>query len=958
MPEKNDYYINNPLIHKNRRLSLAKSSWISSFSCEDIRPLIICRGPIRKEAIDVFREMGIDHIGILLSEKDSIVYTYALSPEIRIINDPDHIHRVPDYSGASKEERDQRIQHIIGIANENGYNAVFAGYGFMAEDDVMVKAVEDAGLIFIGPCANTIKRAGLKDQAKKTALSVGASVTPGINNAAIRTLLSQYQDINSLKDLVAKESLPVKTDILDKRTIPLEDKAQAILEASYNKGIDLFTIDDLCQQLKLAAVELFKQYPQHRIRFKAIGGGGGKGQRLLASPQSYNNNNLDDGIEQAVAKTPELVREVLNEVKAAGVGDNKNILLEINVETTRHIEIQVIGNGEWAISLGGRDCSLQMHEQKLVEISLIQETLKEAIEQAKASDSSEELDTLTKELATLRQMESDATRFSEAVALDSVSTFECIVNGDQHYFMEMNTRIQVEHRVTELCYSLEFSNPENPADYFVVESLIEAMVLLARHKKSLPKPERLLRKNFSIEARLNASNQALLPHPGGVIESWSNPINGEIRDDQGICLHNPDTDVFMKYTLTGAYDSNIALVVTYGQDRLHSYERLAEIIRVKKMTGKNLATNIEFHYGLIRWFLGQNVNARPTTQFILPYLAAVGSLKSAADQIDLSYAYNKIRNDYLKTYADNPEAQEAAANAVDRKQGLLLRPIEKLLLNPHLLSGWLSINHANFIFNQDNIIWLANPIQILKDTYHYLNMDYRDDLPAAYMIWDHDNDLLNSAVSFYDELSKNLRNPDFTKLTNLLEQDQPAEIFTEEQWLSVQSTNLGYQMGTEILKVIPYLAKLTRFFDLKVNKDLTVNIPESLLQPEFQQEMRKVLAPKPMANSDEIVAESGGMFYPREAPGMDVYIREGEHFNQGDTLYIVEVMKMFSKVHAPFAGRIEKILVQGEGVIIHKGQTLFKVIPDEKIVVENPEEIMQRKISKTRDFLINIKVDL
>jgi hypothetical protein len=78
-------------------------------------------------------------------------------------------------------------------------------------------------------------------------------------------------------------------------------------------------------------------------------------------------------------------------------------------------------------------------------------------------------------------MEDEAARFGEAVGLDSVSTFECIVDRDKHFFMEMNTRIQVEHRVTELCYALKFRNPDNPDDSFVVESLVEAMVLLAAH---------------------------------------------------------------------------------------------------------------------------------------------------------------------------------------------------------------------------------------------------------------------------------------------------------------------------------------------------------------------------------------------------------------------------------------------------------------------------------------------
>ena len=152
------------------------------------------------------------------------------------------------------------------------------------------------------------------------------------------------------------------------------------------------------------------------------------------------------------------------------------------------------------------------------------------------------------------------------------------------------------------------------------------MVLLAAHGKKLPKPNRVLRHNDSVEARLNATNQALQPSAGGVIDYWSDALPGEIRDDQGISLHNPDTDVFMKYTLAGAYDSNIALLLTVGNSRLDTFERMAETIRQTQMRGKDLATNIEFHYGLVNWFIGQNINARPTTRFIVPYLTAVGEL--------------------------------------------------------------------------------------------------------------------------------------------------------------------------------------------------------------------------------------------------------------------------------------------------------------------------------------------
>jgi len=70
MAQNTNFYTNNPLIHRDRRLGQSTSEWVRSFSCEDLSPLIVCRGPIRKEAMDVYAEMGISHYGILLSEKD------------------------------------------------------------------------------------------------------------------------------------------------------------------------------------------------------------------------------------------------------------------------------------------------------------------------------------------------------------------------------------------------------------------------------------------------------------------------------------------------------------------------------------------------------------------------------------------------------------------------------------------------------------------------------------------------------------------------------------------------------------------------------------------------------------------------------------------------------------------------------------------------------------------------
>tara|TARA_R110001592_G_scaffold363375_1_gene686370 strand:+ start:12216 stop:15095 length:2880 start_codon:yes stop_codon:yes gene_type:complete len=956
----NEHYLHNPLVHQDRQLANHSSTWVQSFACTDIRPLIICRGPIRKEAMDVFDEMGIPFYGILLSEKDSIVYQNALAPELRQIKDPKRVHRVPDYSGNDKEERNQRIAQIIRIAKENDYNAIFTGYGFMAEDENMVSAMEQAGLNFIGPCSKTVHKAGLKDEAKRTALQVGVSVTPGINNSTAITLVKKHSDAKALLALVKTVKLDINQSAFDEAET-IEDKAEVLLEAAYKKGIDLYTTAELQETIQEQVIEIGKQYPENRIRLKCIGGGGGKGQRILSSPASFI-GDAASRLSQMADQAPSLVLEILNEVKATGQGDNKNILVELNIETTRHQEIQVIGNGEWSLALGGRDCSLQMHEQKLLEISVTTEDLQQALTDSLRDEREQESKILSQDLKTLQAMETESEKFAKAVGLDSVSTFECIVDRDQHFFMEMNTRIQVEHRVTELCYQLKFINPENPKDFFIVESLVEAMVLLAAHGKHLPKPERLLRHCASVEARLNATNQALAPHAGGLIEYWSDAAEGEIRDDQGISLHNPDTDVFMTYHLAGAYDSNIALLLTVGNKRQESFQNLAEVLRTTKLEGKDLETNLSFHYGLVNWLLGETVHARPTTQFIVPYITAVGALKRESQQFDLNDVYSNICQTELKR-AVSEDNKAVLQKILQRKQILLTRPVELLMKEPHLLSGWLSLHQADFSHNgKANLSWTRNPIKVLAETYHYLNMNYRPNnhrkFPASTMIWDHDDAILSDALNFYASLEKTLSEhkvtiQDFTALNKWLSGKTP-DFFDNETWTAIQSAHLGYQSGCDILLLLPNLALQTEFFKLYVKDDLSIHIPESLMNKEYQVEMAKVLVPPPLAKGDEILASSGGMFYSREAPDMPTFINEGDHFEAGQPLYIVEVMKMFNKITAPFSGKIEKILLTEDGTIIKKGEPLFKIVPDEKMVIEAPEEVHARQTKACTQFMKRI----
>ncbi len=954
----NDLYMNNPLIHRDRRLGKSGSEWVRSFASEDLKPLIVCRGPIRKEAMDVFEEMGMSHFGILLSEKDSIVYANALAPELRQLTDSTRVHRVPDYTGASKEERVERIGQIIQIAHDNGYDSIFAGYGFMAEDEEFVASIEKAGLKFIGPNSRTQADAGKKDEAKRTALQVGVSVTPGINNVTARTMVKKFDSREKLLGLVKTHGIAVAAKILDDKKLSLEDLADKILYASYEKGLDLYTIEELSAQVEVEVIAMFKEYPQSRIRLKAIGGGGGKGQRILGASLLPLKNATEKQVKEAAVETPTLVREILNEVKANGVGDNKNVLVELNIEQTRHNEIQLLGNGDWCVSLGGRDCSLQMHEQKLLEISVTQESLALAIESAKKAGKKSEVKALESDLKVLKRMEEDSTKFGVAVGLDSASTFECIVDRDRYFFMEVNTRIQVEHRVSELCYSLKFTNPKDKNDFFIVESLVEAMALLARHKKLLPKPERIPRFGAAAEARLNATDSSLSPHAGGMIRFWSKPIEGEIRDDQGISLVNPDTGMFMRYKVAGAYDSNIALLLTKGDDRLASYLHLSKVLGKTTLRGVDMATNLEFHYGLVNWFIGQNVMAKPTTRFVVPYLSLMGLLKEEASKIDTVYAFFQMKKAYAKRMAeqfpDDPKVGKDMSAILDRKGTLVTRVLDKLLEDPHLLSGWLSLNRNNFAVEKGKIVLHDNPFVILADTYEYLNMTFDPSAPAAEVIWDHDNELLQRGLRFYSTLAEKFKlgMHEFDALSAVLVKEKPQGGFSADHWAEIQSAHVGFEAGLELLGILYVLACNLKFWDFKIEEDLEVTIPDYLHDTELHARMKKVLVPPPTTKADEVVSICGGMYYGQEGPGLPPFISEGMHFEKGQALYIIEVMKMFNTVRATFSGTIDKIIMQGaDGSIVQKGQTLFKVTPDEKFVEVDSNEIEKEKREKTAEYL-------
>jgi acetyl/propionyl-CoA carboxylase alpha subunit len=884
------------------RFHESESPWLRSFALDGMKILVVCRGPVRQEAFDIFDEIGVREYGMLLSEKDSVVYPRCLAPELRAFRFPANVHRVRDYAGAGQEEKQERIREIVAIGLDHGYTHLFAGYGFMAEDVEFIAAIETAGLGFVGPSSRVVRQAGAKDEAKRLARSLGNAVIPGIDDVSARALLRRAQGRKALEALAKKTGLRFIWNGVSEA-----ENAEALLQAGYAKNVELVTLAELQAEALVLSNEIWRDYPSHRIRFKYIGGGGGKGQRVVAKP---------DQVAAAVS-------EVLAESKVTAPGSNRNFLIELNLERTRHNEIQLIGNGEWCLSLGGRDCSVQMHEQKLIEVSLTHELL--LAEAERVTGKAREI--LNGDVGTLTRMEAEGERFGAATGLDSVSTFECIVEGFAHFFMEMNTRIQVEHGVTELAYALRFTNPDDPSESFVVEKLIEAMCLLAQHGRRVPRPERIPRSLSGLEVRINATNAALQPHAGGVIKTWSAPLPGEIRFDQGIGLRNPDTGAYVWYNLAGAYDSNIALLLTDGASRRESYERMAEILRRTELRGDDLHTNLDVHYGMIQWFLGRGVMAEPSTRFMQCYLAGVGALQQVIVDVDLSFALAELSRC----------APVEARRLLAEKETLLERPLRRLLANPHGLGGFLGRYDGELWRTEERrTVFAANPVRVLERLYHFLDLEERPEKPPSEKIWDHDQELLQAALAFYAEVERRTSVSDLTGLTALFAGKPNAKLVAgdAELWARCQAAHRGHQLGLELLLLLPKIGLRSGFSELAIDDEL---------QP---------VVPAPAAAADEIVTPMGGTFYAREAPQLPPLVEEGDHFEVGQALFVIEVMKMFNKVLAPFSGTVvESLMRDQDGRVVKKGQVIFRIEPDERISSESPESIAARRQATTLALL-------
>jgi acetyl-CoA carboxylase biotin carboxylase subunit len=418
--------------------------------------LIANRGEIAVRLVRGLREMNIASVAVY-SDAD------RASLAVRMADEAAHLGPAPS------SESYLRIDKIIDAALRHGAEAIHPGYGFLSENAEFAEAVTNAGLVFIGPPADAIKKMGSKTAARQIAIAAGAPVVPG-TEAAIRSL----------------------------------DQARATAQSL--------------------------GYP---VLLKAAAGGGGKGMRRVDREE-----DLESAIRDASSEALHAFR-------------NDEVYLEKLVVEPRHIEIQILGDHHGRmIHLGERECSIQRRHQKVIE---------ECPSPLMSTDP-----------ALRDRMGAAAVKVARAAGYANAGTIEFLVDRDRNfYFLEMNTRLQVEHPVTELVTGLD---------------LVQWQLKIAAGEPLTLNQDDIRWTGSAIECRVYAEDPEnnFLPFPGKITQ-LTEPSGPGIRLDSG---------VYQGWNVPYDYDPLLAKLVAWAPDRNTALGRLKRALTEYKVGG--IRTNLSF----------------------------------------------------------------------------------------------------------------------------------------------------------------------------------------------------------------------------------------------------------------------------------------------------------------------------------------------------------------------------
>ncbi len=413
--------------------------------------LIANRGEIAARIQRACRELGLKTVAIC-SEADRQA-PYGQTADTFLCVGP---------ANAAKSYLNQNA--ILIAARLTGAGAIHPGYGFLSENAAFSQAVEDAGLVFIGPDARSISTMGDKIAAKRAMIAAGVPCVPGPDTA-----------------------LP-------------EDAA---------------TVERIANEIG---------YP---IIIKAAGGGGGRGMRVVQEAAL---------LHEAITLTREEARQAFGSAV---------LYMEKFLQHPRHIEIQVLcdthGNAVW---LGHRDCSMQRRHQKVVE-------------EAPASGISVDV---------IQPVGMACVEACRQIGYRGVGTFEFLFEDGKFYFIEMNTRLQVEHPVTEMTSGID---------------IVQAQIKAAQGKPLDLRQADVICDGHSFECRINAEDPDKFLPSAGVV------TNLVLPEGEGIRV---DTHIHVGYRVSPYYDSLIAKLIVHAPTRAEAMVRMRQALAGTRVEG--ISTNL------------------------------------------------------------------------------------------------------------------------------------------------------------------------------------------------------------------------------------------------------------------------------------------------------------------------------------------------------------------------------
>ena len=429
------------------------------------RVLVANRGEIAVRIIRACHEMGMEAVAVYSDADAAAQHVRLADIKVRIGPPP-------------PTESYLRIDAIVEAALATGAEAIHPGYGFLAERAAFARAVEDAGLVFVGPPSASIDALGDKLHARRTARDVGVAAVPGT---------------------------------LDPAPVDRPDAIAAIIAEAEAIGFPLLV--------------------------KAAAGGGGRGMRRVVSAVDLP-AALAGGSREA----------------ASAFGDG-SVYLEREIVPARHIEVQLLGDETGhVVAIGERDCSLQRRHQKLVE-------------EAPAPG-------LTTEQR--RELHAMAVKVASAAGLRNAATAEFLRSPDgSFYFLEVNTRLQVEHGVTELVSGLDIVREQF---WLAAGRPLSDEALAAAVRAADPA-------GHAIEVRIAAEDPSrdFTPTPGRV-RRWVMPSGPGVRVDTGIEAGD---------RVPAEYDNLIAKILVHAGDRAAAIDRLRRALDETEIAG--IQTTLPFH---------------------------------------------------------------------------------------------------------------------------------------------------------------------------------------------------------------------------------------------------------------------------------------------------------------------------------------------------------------------------